>query len=146
MRARPGTRRTGPAQRGVAAVEFALISILLFSLMLGAAEVARVLWLWNAAAEATRFGARMAVVCDPGDSDIKARMRERLVDLADSNITLSYQPAGCSASTCTSVTVSLTGYTAASFIPLADFSPALPAFRTTLPREYMASAGNPACL
>ena len=40
-------------------------------------EMGRMLWIWNAAVEATRLGARMAVVCDIGDADIKTRMTQR---------------------------------------------------------------------
>ena len=137
----PGPR----SQRGVAAVEFALIASVFFMLLLGAAEVARVLWVWNAASEATRHGARVAVVCGLNDSDIKSRMRERLGELADANITLTYQPAGCNATSCESVTVSLSGITQQSFIPFTTFQPTLPPFRTTLPREYLTSTDNPAC-
>lgn len=133
------------AQRGAVIVEFALIAILLFMVLLGGAEVARTLWVWNAASEATRFGARMAVVCDMSDAKIKVRMRERLNALADTNIVLAYEPAGCAAATCQSVTVTLTGYTQQTFIPVTNLQPALPAFRTTLSREYMTSANNPAC-
>lgn len=138
-------RSSPPSQRGVAAVEFALIATVFFGLLLGAAEVARTLWVWNAAAEATRLGARMAVVCDMGDADIRARMRQRLGALADSNIALTYSPAGCDANSCESVTVTLTGYTQQTFIPLFNFQPVLPPFRTTLSREYLNSTNNPAC-
>ena len=140
------TRQRSPRQHGVAAVEFALIASVFFMMLLGAAEVARVLWVWNAATEATRLGARMAVVCDLNDADIKARMQQRLNALGAANIVLTYAPAGCTATTCQSVTVTLTGYTQQSFIPFATFHPGLPAFTTTLSREYMTSASNPACL
>lgn len=132
-------------QRGVATVEFALIAIVLFMLMFGAAEVGRTLWVWNAASEATRLGARLAVVCDMDEARVKLRMRERLGELADANITLAYEPAGCNANNCTSVSVSLTGRTATTFIPGVSFAPRLPAFTTTLSREYMSSAANPVC-
>lgn len=132
-------------QRGMAAVEFALIAVVFFMLLLGAIEIARVLWVWNAAGEATRYGARMAVVCDLNDSAIKTRMRERLAGLGSANITLAYLPAGCAVSTCQSVTVTLSGLTENTLIPFVNFAPTLPAFRTTLSRESLGSANNPAC-
>ena len=46
-------------------------------------EMGRLLWTWNAAVEATRFGARLAVVCDIDDTIIKARMIGRLPALTD---------------------------------------------------------------
>jgi Flp pilus assembly protein TadG len=51
---------------GVAAVEFALVSAVFFTILLGALEMGRVLFIWNTAAEATRWGARIATVCDEG--------------------------------------------------------------------------------
>lgn len=133
------------AQRGAAAVEFALIAMVFFVMLIGAAEMGRVLWVWNAASEATRLGARLAVVCDMNDSDIRTRMQAMLGELGTSNIVLEYLPASCTVTNCQSVTVTLTGYTQQSFIPLVDFTPALPPFRTTLSREYMTSTGNPVC-
>ncbi|PKO62183.1 MAG: hypothetical protein CVU24_05240 [Betaproteobacteria bacterium HGW-Betaproteobacteria-18] len=55
-------------QRGVAAVEFALIAIPFLLLMLGAMEFGRLLYLWNTAQEVTRNAARQAVVTDFNDS------------------------------------------------------------------------------
>jgi Flp pilus assembly protein TadG len=51
-------------QRGVAAVEFALIAIPFFLLLLGAMEFGRLLYLWNTAQEVTRNAVRQAVVTD----------------------------------------------------------------------------------
>lgn len=49
-------------QRGAAAVEFALIAILFFTLLLGIIEFGRLLYLWNTTQEVTRRAAREAVV------------------------------------------------------------------------------------
>lgn len=51
-------------QRGVAAVEFALVAIPFFLLMFGAMEFGRLLYLWNTVQEVTRNAARQAVVTD----------------------------------------------------------------------------------
>jgi Flp pilus assembly protein TadG len=133
------------SQRGAAAVEFALISTVFFGLLLGAAEMGRVLWVWNAAAEATRLGARVAAVCDMNAATIKSQMQQQLGSLANANITLTYLPASCTASTCQSVTITLTGYTEQTFVPFFNFSPSLPAFTTTISREGLSSTNNPAC-
>ena len=137
-------------QRGVAAVEFALVASLLFTVLIGVIDMGRLLWMWNAATEATRLGARLAVVCDIGDADIKARMSERLPALVDTNITITYlnPPAAdnsCTAATCTAVRVSLTGYTYKTIVPFVPMSIDLPAFSTTLRKEFMSSTGNPVC-
>ena len=52
------------AQRGAAAVEFALVAIPFFLLLFGAMEFGRLLYLWNTVQEVTRNAARQAVVTD----------------------------------------------------------------------------------
>ncbi len=52
------------AQRGLAAVEFALVAIPFFLLLFGTMEFARLLYLWNTAQEVTRNAARQVVVTD----------------------------------------------------------------------------------
>lgn len=140
--ARPLLRRV---QRGVAAVELAIVSVLFFMLLFGAMEMARLLWTWNAAGEATRLGARMAVVCDIGDPSIVARMRERLPALQPQHVRVEYLPGGCTAASCQSVRVSLTGYTHVPIIPFTALSIPIAPFQTTLPKEFMQSTGNPVC-
>ncbi|MDH5538585.1 MAG: pilus assembly protein [Rhizobacter sp.] len=132
-------------QRGAAAVEFAIVASVFFMLLFGAMEMARLLWTWNAAAEATRLGARLAVVCDVNAAVIKTRMRQMLPALGNGNISVNYQPGGCNAQTCRSVSVSLAGYNHVPIIPFAPLSIPIQPFTTTLPREYMQSAGNPIC-
>jgi hypothetical protein len=138
--------------RGVAAVEFALVSAVFFTILLGALEMGRVLFIWNTAAEATRWGARIATVCDEGDEAVKDRMVQLLPNLLTSaNISV---VSACAGGDCT-VTVSLeSGIEVDTFIP---FLPppllSLPSFTTTLTRESMQSVwpgatggANPVCL
>lgn len=143
----PSTHRS---QRGVAAVEFAIVAALFFTLLLGAIEMARLLWTWNAATEATRLGARLAVVCDIGDTDIVRRMRVMLPALQPAHVKVDYlnpgsAPNTCTPLTCKAVRVTLSGYTHVPVIPFVALSIPIPAFQTTLPKEYMQSAGNPVC-
>lgn len=146
-------RRRPHRQTGAAAVEFALLSALfLIALLLGIVEIGRALFLINATAEATRLGARIAVVCDvsAGQQDlIRARMRQyALTVLPTDHIAIDYAPANCSPGTCRSVTVSvLPGATFPTFIPFVPLTWELPAFATTLPTESLDSAGgaNPVC-
>ena len=138
------------SQSGVAAVEFALVCTIFFTLLLGAVEMGRLLWTWNAATEATRLGARLAVVCDINEPHIKTQMISRMPGLASSNIVVDYlnPPAAdntCTVSTCKAVRVSLTGYEHDTIIPFLPLTLDLPAFTTTLRREHMQSSGNPAC-
>lgn len=144
------TTRPPSRQRGVAAVEFAIVSSLLFTVLFGVMEMGRLLWTWNAAVEATRFGARLAVVCDLNDSHIKSRMISRLPSLANSNIVVTYlnPPAAnntCTTATCKAVKVSLTDYTHQTIIPFVPLSLTLPPFSTTLRKEFMSSTANEVC-
>jgi hypothetical protein len=65
--------------------------------------------------------------------------------LQPSNITLTYFPSGCTDATCRTVRVRLAGYSHHPIIPFIALSIPIPAFQTTLPREFMQSAGNPVC-
>lgn len=143
--------RLSRAQAGVAAVEFALVCAVFFTALLGVIEFGRLLWTWNAATEATRLGARLAVVCDMNDDTVRSEMEERLpVDaLKDLKITVAYlnppfAENTCTAATCKAVRVSLTaGYDM--IIPFVPLTLDLPPFTTTLRREYMHSTDNPIC-
>jgi Flp pilus assembly protein TadG len=142
--------RLSSHQRGVAAVEFALVSSLLFTLLFGVAEMGRLMWTWNAAVEATRYGARLAVVCDLNDTIIKTKMIGRLPNLTTGNITINYLNPPSAINTCTSldckaVQVSLTGYTHTAAIPLVPLALTLPPFSTTLRKEFMDSTANEVC-
>lgn len=140
--------KRGRNQRGATAVEFAIVAALLCTVLVGIMEFGRLLFYWNTAAEATRLGARMAVVCSKDDSDIKLKMREMLTFLADDQISVQYEPAGCTIDNCLSVTVGIApGVSVFTVIPFVPLTLSLPAFSTTLPRESMDSAAgaNPVC-
>lgn len=144
---RPCPRR---AQRGTTAVEMAVVSALFFLVLIGTMEMSRLLWTWNAASEATRLGARLAVVCDMNDASIVAKMRSRLPYLTAGNVHIDYldpgQPANtCTPQTCKSVRVTLAGYTHRPILPFMRLSIAIPTFQTSLTKEVMQSAGNPVC-
>lgn len=138
------------AHRGVAAVEFALIAILFFTLLLGIMEFGRWLFLLNGANEATRLGARLGAVCSvetPGNvADIKARMSAMTGGgIPTGNMVLDYVPSGCDASNCRTVTARIVGATFSPISPFFGGNYPIPQFPTTLPREYMNSTGNPVC-
>ena len=135
-------------EAGTASVEFALTSLVFFSLLIGIMEFGRILFYWNSAEEATRLGARTAVVCDMNDADIKTKMREIFPVIPESKILVNYEPPGCVSNTCQRVTVSIDGgVSIATFIPFMSLTLPLPPFTTSLPRESMDSAGgvNPVC-
>lgn len=133
-------------QRGVLAVEFALVGMIFFTLLLGIMEFGRWMFTLNAATEATRWGARLAAVCSQNDPNIKVRMRAILGSVSNAQIALQYEPASCDASSCKTVSVSLTNASFTPHIPFMGAAIPLPPFTTSLPRELMNSAGNPVCL
>jgi Flp pilus assembly protein TadG len=158
MKRQPDFRNSRERQRGAAAVEFALVAIVFFMLLIGVVEMGRVLFTWNAAAEATRYGARVAVVCGLKDAAILSRMQKIMPSLTAGKVSVCYAdnfagcvPPGddCSPSTCKQVSVSIVGVTVPTLIPISGTVLALPPFTTTLPRESMLNAidgyANPVC-
>ncbi|RKP43812.1 TadE/TadG family type IV pilus assembly protein [Trinickia fusca] len=142
----------GRKQRGAAMVEFAVVAAVFCTLLIGICEFGRVLFYWNTASEATRLGARTASVCDADASFIKTKMTALLPLLATSNVSLSYLPSGCDSdpstarSTCTFVTVSITGVTVQTMIPFVPLTLTMPPLATTLPRESLTtSTGGTVC-
>ena len=131
-------------QRGAALVEFALVTSAGFIVVLFAVfELGRLLFIFNTANEATRLGARLAVVCDAHATLITQRMSQLLPQLNASTVNLQYDPPSCAAdsatarATCRSVKP---GTMVSTYIPLLNFSVEIPPFTTTLTREAMDSA------
>ena len=56
-----------PKMRGAAVVEFALLLILLLTIVAGTVEFGRTFWYYDALAKATRDGARLMSMADKGD-------------------------------------------------------------------------------
>lgn len=67
------------AQRGTAAVEFAAVAVVLFTLFFGVLEIARATLVCNTLQEVTRRAARLAAVTDFSDPAALQRVRERAV-------------------------------------------------------------------
>lgn len=132
-------------QRGAAAVEFALVSVYMIALIVAVIEFAMLMYIYSSAIEATRLGARLAVVCDAGDVQVKARMKDMLSILKPENIQITYPNSSCSSATCDPVTVKIVSLTHKATIPLVPLTFPIPEFSTSLPAESLSSAGNPAC-
>jgi Flp pilus assembly protein TadG len=142
--------------RGVVAVEFALAFVAFLPFFLGAFEIARFAYLRNVALEASRIGARTVALCDPNDATNAlaiSRMRTLLPQLPDGSsayVTISRVKSdlstACSSSAdCAYVSVSINALPIETVIPLVSVTLSLPTVSTTIPREYMVSAGNSAC-
>ena len=143
------TARIRSRQHGASTVEFALVVAFggFLLVLIGIFELGRILFTFNTASEATRLGARTAIVCDAGDERIKSAMMALLPSLSADQIDISYQPSGCAASAtaaraaCTSVKVSLNSNAQIStVIPFVPLSVSIPPFATTMTREAMDSS------
>lgn len=132
--------------------------MIFITLLIGIMEFGRWLFTLNAAGEATRLGARLAVVCSKADEDkIKDRMRGFVSTLTRDTITIEYQDGnGVSSPTCITdwtsetnrcefVMVQLNGAQFTTMIPFLAGNYNLPPFTTTLTREFMKTADNPVC-
>lgn len=127
-------------QCGLATIEFALIaSTILLPLLFGIIEFGRIAFYWNAATEATRLGARLAIVCDLDDATIKSRMSALFPVVTTDMIDVEYRPGGCVTTNCQHVTVTVKPAEVRTYIPYFPFKPNFPPFATTLPRESMKS-------
>lgn len=128
-------------QRGAAIVEFSLALLTFLVFTLGLLDFARLLHTWSAASEVTRLGARYAVACtDVGNSAlVLAKMQALLPQV--SAVDVAWAPAGCTAATCESVTVAVTGLDFRWIAPMpgrvGQKIIAMPGFSTFLPREMM---------
>lgn len=70
-------------QRGVAMLEFALVAIPFFLMILGVMEFGRLMYLWNTVQEVTRSAARQAVVTDFTNSAALTQIKRLAVFRSD---------------------------------------------------------------
>ena len=146
-------------QSGATAVEFALVLIIFLTFFLGILDFARMLWTWNAASEATRWGARISVVCNRGSASeafVLSRMQVFLPQLTASNLVVEWYDAadtissscvadGPPATNCSGVSVRITGLNYQWISPIGFSNHAaipMPGFSTYLPREIMGQDVN----
>lgn len=124
--------------------------LMFVTLVVGGIDLSRWLYGINAAQEAAREGARVAVVCNIGSAAILARMQPSIITVVGGTTSVTYQPTGCCAkeATCTpaceGVTVRLQNYRVPGIAP---FLPTMriPDITTYLPRESMDSTDNARC-
>ena len=139
-------------QQGAAAVEFAMVGSVMITLLIGIAGFAHWIFTMEMVADATRTGARMAVVCDVNDATIMTAIQNKVpqLQLQNAQVSLEYFPGGCNRTNCQTVRVSLTGATYSPWFSAGAASFPVPPFTTTLPRESMESVNaagfaNPVC-
>ena len=139
-------------QHGLATVEFALVAVVLFMMIFGVIEVGRALFVASVLDEATRRGARMAVVCPINDPAIAqaAAFDNLLIPgldasdivveyLDDSNAVVANPGVAAEFITIRFVRVRVVGFQHQMFIPvvtaLSQFT--MPEYATVLPRESL---------
>lgn len=71
--------RPSNKQAGTAAVEFALLAVIFFSLVFGIIEMARLLFVYNTLQEVTRRAAAAAVKVYPSDTNATAAVRRHAI-------------------------------------------------------------------
>jgi Flp pilus assembly protein TadG len=126
---------------GSTAVEFALILVILWMFLFGILDFTRMLFIWGAANEASRDGARYAAICDDtaNKANVLLRMQRILPQIQDIN--LAWSPVGCTVSTCEGVNLTITSLNYQWISPLFGQGPlaaiAMPTFSTYSPREVM---------
>ena len=139
-------------QKGAETVEFAMIALLFFAILFAIIEFSRALFVWNALAEATRRGARMAVIC-PYQSPVPQQVAifdviagslgtsPIIGGLSSAMVNVRYlNQAGAVEANQTLIKfaeVSINGYVHRLLIPLWGSSLTAPAFTTTLPTESL---------
>ncbi|MEW5978880.1 MAG: TadE/TadG family type IV pilus assembly protein [Acidobacteriota bacterium] len=150
-----------PQEKGQTLVEFAFIAVLFFMILFGILEFSRALWTWNTIVQATRAGARFAVVETPTATDAEVKNfvvyynasgtgAPVLPSLTTSNVTVNYYqidpstgayqaPPGGNKYLADVIQVSITGYAFNFIVPLIGTSITLPAFTTTLSLEGLGS-------
>jgi Flp pilus assembly protein TadG len=134
-----------PKQSGATIIEFMLVLLLFLMFTLGLMDFARLLFTWNAANEATRAGARYAVVCDPtgGQAAVLAKMQALLPQI--NTISVAWTPTSCDPTTCIGVTVSITNLNFQWLAPMpGSLTKVIPmtGFSTFLTREVMRQDPN----
>ena len=125
--------------------------LIFLTFLLAVTDFGRMLYTWNAAAEATRAGARYAAVCDSGSNkaQVLAKMQKMVPQLTDANLSLAWQDElgnSCTPSTCMGVTVTVNNLTYRWISPIAGLAALapfpMPTFKTFLTREMMRQDPN----
>ncbi|HJR27719.1 MAG TPA: TadE family protein [Pseudomonas sp.] len=146
--------------RGTYVVEFAIIGMLVFTLLFGVLEMGRLYFTVNALDEAARRGARLAAVCNISDPVVLQRAifnaagdtgtSQLITSLATSNLVLTYLDVNGAVVANPGDLISVNGFRAIRYVQLSLqnfvfnlFIPGfgvpitLPTFRATLPRESL---------
>jgi len=134
-------------QRGLTTVEFAIIGVLVVTLLFAIIEFSRIVFTLNMLQEGARRAARVAAVCSVGDAAIaNAAVFINLPGLSTSNVAVEYlgqdgavlaNAAGANYSQIRYVRVRIHDYSMAIAIPFVAPTFDAPEYSSTLPRESL---------
>ena len=129
-------------ERGATLLEFAIGATVLCTVMFGALEFGRALWVHNALTDAARRGARYAILHRSSDVDAVKNVvvygdpaggtKPLVTDLSSANVAVNYSNFGLEGGT---VSVSITGYQFKFLVPLVSGAISMPNYQTTLTGE-----------
>lgn len=140
-------------QQGTTVVEFAVVGLVLFTVLFALIDFSRLFWDMAALDEATRRGARVAAVCPINDPEITqvALFNGLVPTLGAANINVQYldedgsvvgAPGGAGYGSIRYVRVGIQNFQLQTFIPgLTGLLP-VPAFTTTIPIESLGRVGT----
>ena len=139
-------------QKGLTSVEFSIVAVAMFIVLVAAIEMGRALFVMNLLSEATRRAVRVAAVCPindpaivqaatladaPGGAPLNGLDASRIsVVYLNRNGNVLANPAG-NFGQIRYVRVSVNGYVHDMIVPLLNLSIAAPDFAATLPRESL---------
>lgn len=142
-------------QQGVALVEFAIVGALAIMMVFAVLEIARAMFVANALTEATRRGARMAIVCPindpaiaeaatfnaPGAGSVSPIVNnldttDFVLEYLDQNGSVITDPDG-NFNTIRYIQLRVAEFEHELLIPFANFTFTMPEFVTILPRESL---------
>lgn len=137
----------GRQQQGLTTVEFAIVGLLVLTLLFASLEFGRIIFTLNVLQEGVRRAARVAAVCPVGDAKItEAAMLAPLPGLSATNVATEYldangsalaDPADANYGQIRYVRVRIENYAFAIVIPLVPKTFNVPDFSSTLPRESL---------
>ena len=140
-------------QRGTTAVEFAVVGVVLFTVVFALIDFSRLYFDMAALDESTRRGARVAAVCPINDPQITQvalfdglvptlGTRHILVQYLDEDGAIVGAPGGAGYGTIRYVRVSIQDFNLQTFIPGLTSVLPTPRFATTIPSESLGRVGT----
>ncbi|MBU2675618.1 MAG: pilus assembly protein [Gammaproteobacteria bacterium] len=140
-------------QQGTTAVEFAIVGLVFFTVLIALIDFSRLFWDMAALDESTRRGARIAAVCPVNDPYVAevALFGGLIPTLETQHISVQYLDAGASVvadpggagyGSIRYVRVSIQNFQLRTFIPGLPAMITPPSFETTIPSESLGRVGT----